>query len=362
MNSRFILIHKVLFIALLFSLSCARFRVEGLQQRQVLEVKYDKDLVTFPKQSGVVHEVPAQVAVMDNWVVLSVPSERRLIFYKNEKLSLTLEGNPIEKESGNDIKRLYVDQLKIPGRVIAGKSDDIFVETFIPAGSSSVGFYKILHFNLQGELLAVIGREGQPQLPFENILWFDVDTKGNLWVEYRYLGKLIIDNYVNSNLEYQVSEQLCFDRLFDQDKIDTDRYLYRCERMVPFYGGNKVMLIGRVEKNQSGEDGEVQSPFQYRSAVSIDRSGTASEIFNRLSDPEDFPYLTHGEEEILIWQTEDYDQLRFAVYSSLGELQRNYEVRLKSRPQQWRSIYGTIDGRLFGIQVKEESLSIVRWR
>ena len=362
MNNRVNLLIKVLFVILLFTASCARFRVEGLQQRQVLEIKYDPSAAAFPSQSGVVHEVPAQVAVMDNWVVLSVPSERRLLFYKNEKLSLILQGNPIDEGSASEVKRIFNDQLRIPGRVVAGKGGDIFVENFIPAGSSSVGFYKILHLNLEGELLAVIGREGQPQLPFENILWFDVDTKGNLWVEYRYLGKLLMDNYVNSNLEYQVSEQLCFDRLFNRAKLDTDRYLYRCERMIPFYGGNKVMLVGRVEKNQSGEDGEIQAPFQYRLAVSIDRSGTVSEIFNRLSDPEDFPYLTHGEEEILIWQTEDYDQLRFAVYSLQGELQRNYEVRLKSRPQQWRSIYGTIDGRLFGIQVKKESLSIVRWR
>ena len=85
------------------------------------------------------------------------------------------------------------------------------------------------------------------------------------------------------------------------------------------------MLVGRVEKNQPGEDGEVQSPFQYRKAFAMDRAGTTSEIFNRLADPEDFPYLTHGKDEILLWQTEDYDRIRFAVYNSVGKLQRNYE-------------------------------------
>ncbi|MBN8221469.1 MAG: hypothetical protein J0L53_11135, partial [Spirochaetes bacterium] len=213
-----------LFAALLVPVfwGCARFRSSTLKPEKVLSLPLGEERARFPKQNGVYHEIPGRVGVLKEWVAFSEPSEKTVKIYRSGKLAFAIKGQEAGKGKA-DSKGL--EALRVPGRIMMGVNDDFFVENYIPPegenkDASSRGGYKILQFDFKGKLLRSIGRKGLPELVFENILWFDSDNKGYLWVLYRYLDELHLDRYEGSRLAYEYRQTDCESATLDKQQIE----------------------------------------------------------------------------------------------------------------------------------------------
>src|SRR5690606_30244789 len=159
---------------------------------------FGEDKAKFRRQGGVYHEIPGRVGVLKDRVVFSEPSEKTIKIYRAAEIVFSPKGHEAAREGKGDLRR--PEALRVPARVMTGPHGDFFVENYVPPEgenkeASSRGGYKILQFDFKGKFIRSIGRKGLSELVFENLLWFDTDSKGDLWVLYRYLDELHLDRY-----------------------------------------------------------------------------------------------------------------------------------------------------------------------
>lgn len=359
-------------LIVLSATSCAFFRVDKLNDQPEARIPLnDESGVKFQNQSGIVHEIPARVAETDDWVVISEPSRKSVKIFNDSKLlteiiSLEEKADP-EKLPASAAGELKTNSyLKIPGRTIAGQNEDFFVESYnnVKAGrnksDSGAGFYKILQFNLRGNFIRLIGREGRPELPFENILWMDVDSENRLWVLYRFLGNLKLDAYREGRLDYSIKQQNCESLMLENIEKE-DNELLNCEFMYPFFDAERILLTARVDRVPDS-DKEVTT-FRYRVVKVLNTENAEVEtVFSRLNDPEDFPYLPYDNNNFLVWQTEDYDTLKFSIYNLEGNLQNNLQIKLTGRHNRYRTTYYSLKGKFYSIKVDSDFFHLLNWR
>lgn len=356
---------SLLHIALFYG--CARFRTSTLKPEKIFSLPIAEDKANFPKQGGVYHEIPGRVGVMQDWVAFSEPSQRTIKLYRSGKLVFSVRGTDAAKGK-SDAKSL--DALRIPGRIMMGTNDDFFVENYLPPESenkdaSSKGGYKVLHFDFKGKLLRSIGRKGLSELMFENILWFDVDTKGYLWVLYRYLDELHLDRYEGNRLAFEYRQTDCEAMTLDKKQMEMlkDRNsIIHCEYIYPFYSGERIMLSSRIDRVDP-DSGKKQLTLAYR-IVKVKGLGesNAETVFSRLSNAEDHPYLPQGKDSVGIWQNLENGRMRIARYSLEGDLRNSIIIALSGRPSEWRSVWQTLSGDVYGIRIFADQFEVHRFR
>ncbi|MCS6985599.1 MAG: hypothetical protein NZM25_10805 [Leptospiraceae bacterium] len=375
MNFRFFVLWITIFLVA-NALTCARFRISHLSPETLLSLPLGPDGAEYPVQNGAIYSLPRSVAVIENWFVIAEPSQEVIKIFNGRKLNLKLvskgwaEKKSQRKEEGSKeadrVKVLVSDILRIPGRLVAGKDEDFFVENFTPPTTTSAGeivmggVYRILHYDLTGKVLHTIGRKGQLELPFENILWMDTDSEGNLWVLYSHLEQLYLDQYHKGKVVREFTQKDCEDALF-VDLAKEKGLLYRCEFIYPFYEGKRVLYIGRVDRLIRDAE-RTNYQFFYRTLAAVDFKGNKEIIFSRLNDPDDYPYLPFGASQLLLWQTIDYQKVRLAVYNLSGELLNNLQIEYDGRHSDWRSTYMTLSGEIYSLKIRDQSFNLVRWK
>lgn len=358
-----------LFAALLVPVfwGCARFRSSTLKPEKVLSLPLGEERARFPKQNGVYHEIPGRVGVLKEWVAFSEPSEKTVKIYRSGKLAFAIKGQEAGKGKA-DGKGL--EALRVPGRIMMGVNDDFFVENYIPPegenkDASSRGGYKILQFDFKGKLLRSIGRKGLPELVFENILWFDSDNKGYLWVLYRYLDELHLDRYEGSRLAYEYRQTDCESATLDKQQIEqlkNRNSIVHCEYIYPFYSGEKIMFASRIDRIDPDSD-KKQMTLAYR-IVKVKNLGEAQAdtVFARLSNAEDHPYLPQGKDSVGVWQNLENGRMRIGRYSLDGDLRNSLILELSGRPTEWRQVWETLSGEFYGIRVFADQFEIHRFK
>lgn len=324
-----------------------------------------EDKAAFPKQNGVYHEIPSRVGVIQDWIAFSEPSKHTVKLFRAGKQSLVLRGGTDAKTGSKGL-----EALTIPGRIVMGGNDDFFVENYLPPDGESKnpstrGRYKILQFDFKGKLLRSIGRKGLQELVFENILWFDVDTKGNLWVLYRYLDELHLDKYEGSRLAFEYRQTDCEAVTLDKKQIENlkDRNsLIHCEYMYPFYSGNRIMLTSRIDRVDP-DSAKKQLTLAYRIVKVKDiKENTTQTVFPRLSSVEEHPYLPLGKDSVGVWQNIENGRIRIARYSIEGDLRNSIVIELSGRPNEWRQVWQSLSGDIYGIRVFADQLEVYRFQ
>ncbi len=362
-------------IATAFQVQCARFRVDHLTAVKIAAIPLGHEGLEYPKQNGIYHEIPKTIGIIDDWLVAAEPSNGTIKIFNNNRLQVRLmsksaaEKRGTGKKSTDDpdskVRNITSEQLRVPGRISTGNDEDFFVVNFMPVESrektETGGAYRILHYDLNGKLLGVIGRKGQPELPFEHILWMDTDKQGNLWVLYNHFEELHLDRYYKEKLITEFREKQCDEALFSEVNREKN-YVYRCEFMYPFFSGDKILLVGRVDRAPAESSKSAGYQFQHRIFRVRDKNGNLDTIFSRLNDPEDYPYLPYDDNQILIWQTIDYQKIRMAVYSLSGDLTNNLQIQQDGRFSQWRSTWMTLSAQFYSIQVADGFFYVIRWR
>lgn len=346
---------------------CARFRSSTLKPEKIFSLPFGDDKAHFPRQGGVYHEIPGRVGVLKEWVAFSEPSEKTIKLYRSGKLAFSVRGQDSGKSKGDSRS---LEAVRIPGRIVMGGNDDFFVENYIPPEGESKdpttkGGYKILQFDFKGKLLRSIGRKGLSELVFENILWFDADTKGYLWVLYRYLDELHLDRYEGNRLAYEFRQTDCEAMTLDKKQLEMlkDRNsIVHCEYIYPFYSGERVMLSSRIDRIDPDSE-KKQLTLAYRIVKVKNLNDAAAEtVFARLSNAEDHPYLPQGKDSVGIWQNLEGGKVRIARYSLTGDLKNSIVIEQTGRPSEWRQVWQTLSGDVYGIRVFADQFEIHQFK
>jgi hypothetical protein len=349
-------------------LGCARFRSSTLKPEKIFSLPLGEDKARFPRQGGVYHEIPGRVGVFKEWVAFSEPSEKTVKVYRAGKLAFSLKGQDSAAKGKADSKSF--EALRVPGRIMMGSNDDFFVENYIPPegenkDASSRGGYKILQFDFKGKFLRSIGRKGLSELVFENILWFDSDSKGYLWVLYRYLDELHLDRYEGSRLAYEYRQTDCESATLDKQQIEQMKNrnsIVHCEYIYPFYSGERIMFSSRIDRIDPDSD-KKQMTLAYRIVKVKNLADSQAEtVFARLSNAEDHPYLPQGKDSVGIWQNLEGGRVRVGRYSLDGDLRNSLVLELTGRPSEWRQVWQTLSGDFYGIRVFADQFEIHRFK
>lgn len=355
----------IVLLALILPGACARFRTSTLTPEKIFSMSLTDGKLHFPRQNGIYHEIPARVGVMKDWVVFSEPSEKTVRIFRGGKPSASITAGVKQKSDAKN-----PDALRIPGRVAMGVSDDFFVESYIPPDGESGdamqrGSYKILHFDLKGKFLHSIGRKGLSELAFENLLWFDTDSKGYLWVLYRYLDELHLDRYEGARLAYEFRQIDCENVTLDKKQLQTlkeKNSVIHCEYMYPFYSGERLMLASRVDRIDS-ESEKKQLALAYRIVkVKNLNEPTADTVFGRLTNTEEHPHIPQGRDGIGLWQNLEAGRTRIGRYSLSGDLRNSLVLEQTGSAIQWRKNWQTLSGDFYGIRIFADQFEIHQFK
>jgi len=359
---KYVLLPVFVVICLTVIAGCARFRSSTLRPEKIFSLPLSEDKARFPRQGGIYHEIPGRVGVLKEWVAFSEPSEKTIKLFRSGKLVFTVRGQ--DAKNKNEARSL--EAVRVPGRIVMGSNDDFFVENYIPPEGESKdpsarGGYKILQFDFKGKLLRSIGRKGLSELVFENILWFDVDSKGYLWVLYRYLDELHLDRYEGSRLAYEFRQTDCEAMTLDKRQLEMlkDRNsIVHCEYIYPFYSGERVMLSSRIDRiDPDSEKKQLTLAYRIVKVKSLNDAPPET-VFARLSNAEDHPYLPQGSDSVGIWQNLESGRVRIARYSLSGDLRNSIVIEQSGRPSEWRQIWQTLSGEVYGIRIFADQFEI----
>jgi len=365
---------------LIFTLSivqnCSWLRVNKLTSKMIFSTPIDKseNNLNIPNQSGLYYEIPSTIGIVNDWYIVSEPSAKKIKIFKENKLSVIIKSDTIKNEKINapadsSVKVITNHYLNIPGMITGGQDDDFYVVSFSPTDSestystqnlNSTGIYKILHFDVKGNFLQFIGRHSQIEMPFEKIVWMDVDENNHLWVSHRSFGELYLDKYNNGQEMESVDEKLCTATLFPPEKIDP-KHLYTCEILYPFYDGRTVLMVGRVDEVPEEKSKSGNYIFLYRKYITYDlKDKSSEEIFGKITDPESYPYIPYND-HILIWRTVSSNRVKLAVYNDSGNLINNLQIDFFGKRSNWRSTYVTLTGNTYSIRVFNNALELYQW-
>ncbi|MDH5718085.1 MAG: hypothetical protein OEZ22_10650 [Spirochaetia bacterium] len=402
---------KFLIVIVIVNFSCARFRVEKLQNEELFSIPINENInsLSFPEQKGLFHEIPSRMGIYENKLIVSEPSNRQIKIFNKNKLELIIASKEYQKikvtqqeiknkelktqpKTEKPVKTILADNLSIPGMIIAGQDEDFYVVSYFSEkempkniqnekaenidqknndeeesdnqidSQKSTGFYKILHFNIKGELLGIIGRQGKTEDHFENILWMDVDSDRGFWVTYSYAEEVYLERYVDNMLRETFTKNMCRDIVFSTISKSQD-YIYSCENMFPFSNAEKVIFVGRVDKIPDRSEVNSQGLiFQKRIFLIRDLATQENKIiFNNLNDPEDYPYIPY-DKNISLWQFKDHSTTKISLYSLEGDLLKNLQIELPGNRHAWRSTYLTLSGFFYSIRIQKNNLMIYRWK
>jgi hypothetical protein len=363
--------------------SCARFKVDKLNSEIIFKIPASGPgkLLNYPFHRGLMHEIPSHVGVVDNWLVISEPSNKAIKIFNGNKLTTVIlasdaDGAPYEemKKKNADLNFNVIMNVNVvyPGTVVAGRNDDFYVVTYKPSAieqntnpnvdSQSTGYYKILHFDVKGNFINVIGRELKQELPFESIIWLDTDDNNDLWVLYRHFNELHLDNYGKDGMLASIDEKDCSASMNPSEVTDKD-HLFTCEVLYPFDNGKKVLMSGRFEKleNEQNKENTKYLFIERLYASKTLKTGQVETIFHRKNDPDSYPYLSYGD-NFFMWKTISAKRTKLSIYTTSGELENNLQIDLYGQRNDWRSTYATLSGKIYSLRIFDKNLEVHRWR
>jgi len=367
----------ILFItfSILLNLSCARFKIEKLNANEIFNIKISKKTINFPKQSGSYFEIPSKIGIYKDWLIVSEPSHHLIKIFKNNELKIIIISSAHYKAfkkkhenlKQNKIKIISNEHLNTPGRIVSAE-ESFYVLNYYPLhvqnnenNNYARGSYKILMFNLNGNFESIIGRNAEPDLAFQNILWMDVDSNNNFWIYYTYLDNLELIKYNKKKIIKKFTQKECEKILYKNHKKEKNN-LYQCEYMYPFNSGKKILFIGKVNspsKNNKKVGGHI---FQYRIFKTKNlENNEIKTIFDYFNDPEDHPYVPYDDNHIMILQTKNYNTIKFSLYNTEGSLRTNYQIKLDGLRNAWRSTYYNLNGNFYSIKIENNYFKVIRW-
>lgn len=372
-KTRTLLLAGVIASLFLTGAGCARFKVDKMTLSVLFSIPLGNELheLNYPRQRGLYYEIPSRVAVVGDWLAISEASSRVIKIYKENQLSgiiYSSESTQKKPEKPEKVGAPWVVEsahLGVPGMLVSGHNDDFYAVTYTPPVSGDAGgagYYKIVHFDIKGNFVNLIGRNNKESLPFERIIWMDIDENRNLWVLYRYLGNLYLDRIGKESKVLTISEEECRKTLFGANPQDEKR-LYSCEVMLPFEDGENILYSGKVQTvPRESEESLEGYEFLYRTyKVKSSLSGEVKTVFEKHRDPDSYPELPIGD-QIYIWKPDDGNRVRAAIYNLEGDLLNNLQIEFTGKKNNWRSTYPSLSGEIYSLRIHQNNLEVCRWK
>ena len=122
------------------------------------------------------------------------------------------------------------------------------------------------------------------------------------------------------------------------------------------------MLSSRIDRIDPDSE-KKQLTLAYRIVKVKNLSDSAAEtVFARLSNAEDHPYLPQGKDSVGIWQNLEGGRVRIARYSLSGDLKNSIVIEQTGRPSEWRQVWQTLSGDVYGIRVFADQFEVHQFR
>ena len=378
---------------------------DALKLKLLASIPLDENILNYPKQNGVYHEIPGKIGIEDERIIISEPSSRIIKIFYEGKLERIIKAKDYYSDPNNadntkipaEAKETFISELGIPGMISTTSDESFYVLNYISQEKSQKssnhndeGAYNILHIDFEGKLKGVIVKDTEsilkksqkiiaPLSPselkiqeiqntynaadFSDIQWMDVDDADRLWVLYGNEQEIFLEAYEKNKRIHKFSKEDCYISVFKSYKESRDEEL-SCEVFYPFGDGKSLLLIGKIEGIERKSDDLDDTEYFFKERVfkvfEI-QSKVVKKVFNHQSEPQESPYLPYKDDGFIIWVTKDYNNFILELYNITGDLKNKYQLSTEGTAHSWRNTYTTIKGDIYSIRVFKDSLMVYNW-
>ncbi len=378
-----------LYVILFLAISMIACGFDEMKSEILFKIPLNEKILNFPKKNGVYYEIPGKMGIEDDMAIISESSARSIKIFNNSKLERVIRSKEFYKDPSNqdqwqtppNVSKSSLSVLSIPGSIATTSEDSFYVLNYTPQAQpkQEKGKYNFLHIDFDGKLKFLVNNQETQdnenpkdkklaaqtnEIGFSNIHWMDVDDENRLWLTYgNSQEETILQAYEEGTLLHKFSAKECYDLILKHVEKSKDEG-YLCEVFYPFSSGESILFVGKVETiKRDGDDvDETDYTFKERVFISYDiESKKSHKIFTHESDPQESPYLTHGEESFIIWVTEDYQRFKLELYDIKGDQEKKLVINLSGSSHSWRSTYTTLRGKIYSIRISKDFLIAYEW-
>lgn len=312
-------------------------------------------------------------AVLKDLIIISNPIHQTVDFFSKEglldKILLTsiLKKSLYSKKLPIGISTVISDKFVIPGDTVRASDNTFFllngVQNFSKHNkknikSSFLG-YSLLLYDTEGNFIYQVNNKSQKTNFFENVLWFDIDKKGYLWVLHSSWGRLILDQFDREELLFSFTDDECTQILL-LEVPQEEEHVYSCKKMYPFLSGDTLFLLGNVQNFT--KDKKYKEVTLKSFLVSYDLNTKKSVLlFKPKSVLKEEPYFPYKENKWFNLKTINYNSWEYILYNFSRKPVQNITFDLPESSQYLRSTYITLQGNIYSIYKRNTQEKIYKW-
>ncbi len=338
-----------------------------------LPINIEDNGLKIIKSSDFFFEVPSAYLIRDNYLYIIDKFNNRMLKYNkkndvilkitnSQKKGITL----VYKGSNHILQPLYVNEKLFGFRELGNiyvKKDNIYLESILMRQEEDRinSLSLILKYDKHGIPVHIIGnrlRRSNKIFPFRNLEKFLVDKQGNIFI---YLKTEEYWRVIKLNENYKT--------VYRFNSVD---FLKKIS-IIPDEKKKEKVIIENIENSFKGDflvvavtyyknEIEFQKIILYRIDIETDN---ITELFT-MSNEQYIFVLVDNFNRIYIWETKeprkDVEYITLRLYNLAGRSVVYYGMKLDRKEAQWFNIKLQKDGKVTGINIRENKFNVVVWK
>jgi hypothetical protein len=368
---------KIAFLSMiLLAAACSKYKKIQLAFRTAFSLPVNKgeESVKVLRSSGIFCEIPSAYQIKDDCLYIIDKYNNRMIQYNNKNSPVSMISNTKKNTvnlffagSNRILQPLYYSEKLFSFRELGNlqvNEKNIYLESILMRKDKEqpVSCYSfILKYTANGEPVDIIGnrqRRSNRIYPFLNMVKFSVDTNNDIFVYMLYDENWHV-------LKLNKGQRTVF-RFFSKD------FLLK-NNIKPDKKKNEKIIIESIDNSADGnylitavthfrEEIKFQTTQFYRTEI---KSGNTEKIFAINNENYNF-ILIDNSDRIYLWETEKAkkftENIVLRLYSTSGDLIKNYSIKLNRKKTQWFDIKIHKDKKITGINMKDNKYNVVVWK
>lgn len=366
---------KIIFIIFILFLSgCSKKTRLNYRKAFCLPINTEKNSIKIIKSSDFFFEIPSAYKINDNHLYIIDKFNNRMLKY-NKKNNLVLKITNTQKRditlvykgSNRILQPLYISERLYSFRELGNmhlKNDYIYMESILMRKEEEDRINSlslILKYDKDGAPVDIIGtrlKRSNKIFPFRNLEKFSIDEQDNIFIylkteEYWRIIKLNENNktvYKFNSVDFLKKINIIPDKKKKEKVI--------IENIDNSKKGDFLIAAVTYYKNEI----EFQKNVFYRIDLETD---DIVELFSLSNEEYNF-VLVDNFNRLYLWETEearkDIEYIVIRLYNLSGKSIVNYAMSLDRKEAQWFSIKLQKNGKISGINIKDNKFNVVEWK
>jgi len=350
----------VIFLIVLFFVSCGRWKVSGLKPYKLCElnngsepgelaITYGDDQLLNLTFNIRVHQ--GNIFILDNVL--------------NRIQILEKDGSPLHIIGIKDRKSLLDEdvifshfQFSILGSLTVDSKGNIYVQNrFKPSRKSRKNRNRgldfspsyILVFNKNGNLQYTLGQKGSPDFPFYYIENQEIDNKDRLFIISRSFDKWSVFRFNKRKRDFYINLGEIAFKETENDEV----YIGRIENIKIYQSGLKFLIAVAYYHN---------ADFKYRKiyVYSIKDRMIENTILN-IPDPNNELFTMINDKHIYLWDV-DNKTIKFIICNTKGDIINNILLKIPKKNASFENIFIDELGKFYTFHVMKKSVEMFGWK